>query len=394
MEEENFFKVCTLADALKHVDSKDILSTKWVFAKKTKPIQYKAQLGARGYRQTYGVNFEEMFAPTPTFNALRLLFAVSVKMKWPLRTFDVKVAFLHSLIDIPIYLWPPKGMQLTKGQVVCLNKALSGTKQAARCWWQHSIGILRRIGFKPNDEDLSTYVYKTQKGTTILWIHVNDGALTASSKTLLTHIIVLLEASLWIKWDEEVNSLIGIKIKQTQDGYSFSQSDLIYKLISITPSTITIAILLYIAQGSRPDIAFSVNYLVRFSMATNQTHWDALEHLIAYMRYTSTLGICIAPRGDVRGLEYFVDANWGGEGNRSTHGFFLLFHGLPIGWQSKRQATVASSTWHWHLRQGKHSGLLSSSVRPLAISYHTGYPIIKPQSAFLQTLPATNRCNI
>ncbi|MBW0554423.1 hypothetical protein O181_094138, partial [Austropuccinia psidii MF-1] len=48
-------------------------------------------------------------------------------------------------------------MQLTKGQVVCLNKALYGTKQAARCWWQHLMGILRRIGFKPNDKDLSTY---------------------------------------------------------------------------------------------------------------------------------------------------------------------------------------------------------------------------------------------
>ncbi|MBW0554425.1 hypothetical protein O181_094140 [Austropuccinia psidii MF-1] len=42
MEEENVFKVCTLADVLKRVDSKDILSINWDFAKKTKPIQYKA----------------------------------------------------------------------------------------------------------------------------------------------------------------------------------------------------------------------------------------------------------------------------------------------------------------------------------------------------------------
>ncbi|MBW0488050.1 hypothetical protein O181_027765 [Austropuccinia psidii MF-1] len=326
MKEEDVFKVCTLTDALKHVTLKDILSTK-------------------GYQQQYEVNFEETFAPTPTFNALQSLFAVSVKMKWPLRTFDVKVVFLHSLIDMPIYLWPPKGMQLTKGQVVCLNKALYGTKQAARCWWQHLImGILQQIGFKPNDEDLT--------------------------RLLLAHISISLDASLRIKWDKEVNNLVGIKIKQTQDGYSFSQPELIRKLISITPSTITvlsslpanmnlqsnpaqefdqsylqqIGILLYIAQGSRPDIAFSVNYLAQFSMATDQTHWDALEHLIAYMRHTLELGNHIAPRQEARGLECFIDANWGGEGNHSTHGFLLLFHGSPIGWQSKCQATVASLT--------------------------------------------------
>ncbi|MBW0537001.1 hypothetical protein O181_076716 [Austropuccinia psidii MF-1] len=140
---------------------------------------------------------------------------------------------------MPIYLWPPKGMQLTKGQVVCLNKALYGTKQAARCWWQHLMGILQQIGFKPNDEDLSTYTYRTEEGTAILWIHVDDGALTPSSEALLARISISLDASLQIKWDEEVNNLVGIKIKQTQDGYSFSQPELIRKLISITPSTIT-----------------------------------------------------------------------------------------------------------------------------------------------------------
>ncbi|MBW0521218.1 hypothetical protein O181_060933 [Austropuccinia psidii MF-1] len=43
-------------------------------------------------------------------------------------------------------------------------------------------------------------------------------------------------------------------------------------------------------------------------------------------------------------MRCFVDANWGGEGNQSTHGYIIL-HGInPIGWQSKRQTTIASST--------------------------------------------------
>ncbi|MBW0482536.1 hypothetical protein O181_022251 [Austropuccinia psidii MF-1] len=41
---------------------------------------------------------------------------------------------------------------------------------------------------------------------------------------------------------------------------------------------------------------------------------------------------------------YFVDANWGGEGNWSTQGFIIMHGGNPIAWKSKRQATVTGST--------------------------------------------------
>ncbi|MBW0579981.1 hypothetical protein O181_119696 [Austropuccinia psidii MF-1] len=43
-------------------------------------------------------------------------------------------------------------------------------------------------------------------------------------------------------------------------------------------------------------------------------------------------------------MRCFVDANWGDEGNRSIHGY-VIFHGTnPIGWQSKRQTTIAALT--------------------------------------------------
>ncbi|MBW0500265.1 hypothetical protein O181_039980 [Austropuccinia psidii MF-1] len=91
-----------------------------------------------------------------------------------------------------------------------------------------------------------------------------------------------------------------------------------------------IAILLYIAQGSRPDISYAFNYLARFSMGTNASHWESLEHLIAYMRGTRALGIQITGLDLCPTLRTYVDTNWGGEGDRSTHGF-LQFHGkTPI----------------------------------------------------------------
>ncbi|MBW0570797.1 hypothetical protein O181_110512, partial [Austropuccinia psidii MF-1] len=153
MAEQDVFIETSLQNALKEVPRESILSTKWVFAKKGKPERFKGQLVAQGFRQIHGINFEETFAPTPTFGALRMLFSIACRKKWTLRTFDMKVAFLHSLIDKPVYVWPPSGMNMPKFHVLKLKKALYGTKQASRCWWLHLKTILHQIGFKSNGED-------------------------------------------------------------------------------------------------------------------------------------------------------------------------------------------------------------------------------------------------
>ncbi|MBW0490169.1 hypothetical protein O181_029884 [Austropuccinia psidii MF-1] len=368
MKEENVFETVDLRHALAEVPHESILSTKWVFVKK--PERYKARLVARGFKQIHGINYDETFAPTPTFNALRLLFSTSCLKKWPIRTFDVKVAFLHSLIDKPVYIWFPQGMDSKKFSVLKLNKALYGTKQAARCWWLHLKNILEQIGFQPNNEDMSTYIFNRGVDKAILWIHVDDGAITASSETLMSELMRTLNMKLKIKWNNEICGLVGIDIKKLDNGFKFYQPDLINKLTHLNESNITaksplpincklesnpskemdkaylrrIGILLYIAQASRPNICQAVNYLARFSMGTTQEHWLALEHLISYMRGTCDMGILIANDNKSSEIRCYVDANWGGEGDRSTHGYLLLHGKNPISWQSKRQTTIASST--------------------------------------------------
>ncbi|MBW0495205.1 hypothetical protein O181_034920 [Austropuccinia psidii MF-1] len=186
MKTKDVFRPVDLKDALKEVPHESILGTRWIFTKK--PERFKARLVARGFRQIHGINYDETFAPTPTFSSLRLLFSTACLKNWNIRTFDVKVAFLHSLIDKLVYLWPPMGMEVPKFSVLKLNKALYGMKQASRCWWLHLKGILRRIGFRNNKEDPSTYTLNEGNDQAILWIHVDDGALTASSLTLLDRI--------------------------------------------------------------------------------------------------------------------------------------------------------------------------------------------------------------
>ncbi|MBW0480340.1 hypothetical protein O181_020055 [Austropuccinia psidii MF-1] len=70
MEEQQVFVASNINEALKETPRESILSTKWVFVKKASPERFKGWLVARGFRQIHGINFEETFAPTPTFGAL------------------------------------------------------------------------------------------------------------------------------------------------------------------------------------------------------------------------------------------------------------------------------------------------------------------------------------
>ncbi|MBW0537089.1 hypothetical protein O181_076804 [Austropuccinia psidii MF-1] len=83
------------------------------------------------------------------------------------------------------------------------------------------------------------------------------------------------------------------------------------------------------------------------------------------------MGILISKKNQSSQRNCFVDANWGGKGNRSTHGY-LVMHGLnPIAWQSKRQTTIASST-----AQAEYMALLFSATETLWL-YHLLHNILK-----------------
>lgn len=74
-----------------------------------------------------------------------------------------------------------------------------------------------------------------------------------------------------------------------------------------------IGTLLYIAQGIRPDILFETHYLARFSLNPDETHWAALQRLIAYVRPTQHYEFCVEPKDSEEPLKVYVDASWMGE---------------------------------------------------------------------------------
>ncbi|KAL0825275.1 hypothetical protein Bca101_048952 [Brassica carinata] len=79
------------------------------------------------------------------------------------------------------------------------------------------------------------------------------------------------------------------------------------------PYLSAIGALMYLATHTRPDIAFAVNLLSRFSSCPTQRHWNGIKHVLHYLQGTKT-------------------------GYVFTHG------GTAISWRSMKQTIAATSS--------------------------------------------------
>ncbi|GKF59865.1 retrotransposon protein, putative, ty1-copia subclass, partial [Tanacetum coccineum] len=97
---------------------------------------YKARLIAKGFTQTYGVDYEETLSPVADIRAIRILIAIAAFYGYEIWQMNVKTAFLNGYLDEDIYMVQSEGfIDLKHPRKVCkLQRSIYGLKQASRSW--------------------------------------------------------------------------------------------------------------------------------------------------------------------------------------------------------------------------------------------------------------------
>ena len=85
---------------------------------------------AKGYAQTYGVDYSDTFSPIAKMTSIRLFISLAATHNWDLHQLDIKNAFFHGDLQEKVYMDQPLGF-VAHGEIgkVCrFQKSLYGLK--------------------------------------------------------------------------------------------------------------------------------------------------------------------------------------------------------------------------------------------------------------------------
>ena len=92
---------------------KKAIDCRWVFKVKVNPdgsiVRLKAYLVAKGYAQTYGVNYSDTFSPVAKLTSIRLFIYLAATHGRDLHQLDIKNVFLHGDLAEEVYMEQPPG---------------------------------------------------------------------------------------------------------------------------------------------------------------------------------------------------------------------------------------------------------------------------------------------
>jgi len=375
------------------------IGCKWVFKIKRKADgsidRYKARLVAKGYSQQAGIDYHETFAPVAKFTSIRLLLALAAHHDYEVHQMDVRTAFLNGDLDVDIYMRQPDGfVEPGRGHLVChLKKSIYGLKQAGRAWYHKIHAALVTLQFSPLVSDTCVYVRRTDGHVIFVALYVDDLLLVTDSLPSLAALKRDLSSRFEMADLGEVQYILGLQVTRDRlrRTLTLSQAEYVrrllerYGMLNSRPTDTPIATgmrlsqddcptvpvmpapsmqghsyaavvgaLMYAMLGTRPDLAFAVASLSRFTSNPGEPHMQTLKRVLRYLHGTVNHQLAYDGREGDKGrpsntsgtLLGYCDADWAAsmDDRRSVTGWVFLVAGGAISWQSQRQKSVALST--------------------------------------------------
>lgn len=127
-----------------------LTGSRWVFDLKRDAagnvLRYKARFVVLGFTQKPGVDYDEIWAPTPSKATMRAVLAIASARDMELHCLDIKTAYLNALVDKDVYVEQPEGFAVGSKLMCHILRAVYGCKQASRPWGSHFAATLTKAG--------------------------------------------------------------------------------------------------------------------------------------------------------------------------------------------------------------------------------------------------------
>ena len=353
------------------------VDTKYVFKKKEKNgevYKYKCRIVARGFTQVEQVDYFETMAPVARSNSLRIFLTMSVHRSHTRRSIDFDAAFLYSpLGDEILYCKPFEGWKVTPGKVLRIMKSFYGLKQAGRYWNVMISDFLISKGFTKCTSEQCLFI--RDEGRQMILLYVDDAIVSCSTEEQVRDVISEIKTSFELGEEGPLDWYVGSAIEDKGDTIFIHQKDYINKMIkryNIDEGNIAdvpirerlhilknpedelfhkfnirekVGSLMYAAVSVRPDIAFAVSYVARFTTHPSAEVCKAVNQIFSYLVGTKELGISIRREPDGK-LIVYCDADYAGDINdyKSISGVLAILFSTPVCWYSSKQTTTAQSS--------------------------------------------------
>lgn len=244
---------------------------------------------------------------------------------------------------------------------------------------------LEKHGFKQHPYDPCIYLHHEANGQldVIVALYVDDIIIISNPHgNALQQTKQILSNEFNMKDEGELSWYVGIKINQDHENNTISMSQRAYtetvlerfnmqdcapvavpmmekvshaqcpgegsseqREMTKVPYRKAIGCLLYLSTCTRPDIALAVSKLAKYVQNPGRVHWQALKHLMRYLKGTLDYGLRYTSNGNGE-LEGWADASYGDDldNRRSTTGYLFQLSGNTITWTSYSQQSCARST--------------------------------------------------
>jgi hypothetical protein len=409
------------------------LTCRWLYKIKFGPKQangalsrrYKARLVVHGHKQTYGIDYQETFAPVAKHKSIKLLLALAAHFDMEIDQLDFVTAFLNGILDDTVYITLPNGCGGLSGATMLLRKAVYGLKQAPRVWNHELHNTISGMGYYQSKADPCIYIKHHQQGLVVLAVYVDDTIIVYNKavkeqwykdKATLNGKYNLTDMG-EIKWllnmlvvRDRANGTIHLSQQQYIENvllkyHGYTSGTTKQVLVPLQPYITTevggkplsaeqhalyrslIGAMAYAAMLTRPDISYAIAILSRFLHQPYQMHLNGAFRLLRYLSGTQHYCLAFKKVDTPSIIEAFSDASYATDifDRKSTTGSLVMAFGCTIGWCSGKQPIVSLSsteaeyialsdtvkdvlwyrTWIEEIFNGATSGK-SSTIKPLS----------------------------